>query len=129
MRPRKCCPRVDPKFYQPKNKLVHDIHPHPTNYGTLDKDQVRYSIKNKFKSNYDSSNKEKKSEDQNKNVILNLCRLSHDFLLQRMMFLTWCVDIYIYIYMNGGFREECGGGCVLTSGVLPQFMYGALPLH
>ncbi len=36
------------------------------------------------------------------------------------MFVTWCVDIY----MNGGFREECGGGYVLTSGVVPQFMYG-----
>jgi hypothetical protein len=77
VRPRKCCPRVDPKFYWPETKkLVHDIHPHPTNYGSLDKDQVRYSIKN-----YDSSNKERKCEDQNKNVILNLCRLSHDFLL------------------------------------------------
>ncbi len=60
-----------------------------------------------------------------KKLILNLCKLSHDFLLQRMMFLTWCVDIY----MNCGFREECGGGCVLTSGVVPQFMYGTLPLH
>jgi hypothetical protein len=37
----------------------------------LDKDQVRYSLKKKFKSNNDSSNKERKCEDQNKNVILN----------------------------------------------------------
>jgi len=29
------------------------------------------------------------------------------------MFVTWCVDIY----MNGGFREECAGGYVLTSGL------------